>query len=90
MPSGPEIVIKTVLTVGKYLFNEIHHVWEYVSLRVHRARRSMSVLDHVLSRCRGKGVGVWSWVRIGVKVWIKTKVKIRVWTRVRIRARARR
>lgn len=85
MPSGPEIVIKTVLTLGKYLFNEIHHVWEYVSLRVHRAGRFMWLSDQCAEQVQGFGAGV----RIGVKVRIKTKVKIRVGTRVRVRIRTR-
>lgn len=54
-PSGLEIVIKTVLTLGKYLFNEIHHPWECVSLRVQRAGRSVWIYEQMLDRCRGKG-----------------------------------
>lgn len=80
-PSGPEIVIKTVLTLGKYLFSEIHHPWECVSLRVQRVGRSVWIYDQTLGRCRGKG-GVGFRARARVR---SGSVKVRV----RIRARAR-
>lgn len=89
LPSGPEIVIKTVLTLGKYLFNEIHHPWEYGSLRVHRVGGSMWVSEHVLSRCRGKGVelGARAGARIRVKVRVRIKTRVKIKTRVRVRVR---
>lgn len=81
-PSGPEIVIKAVLTLGKYLFHEIHHPWECVSLRVQRVGRSAWIYDQMLGRCRGKGgVGFGTGARARAMVWVKV--------RVRIKARAR-
>lgn len=91
LPSGQEIVIKTVLTLGKYLFNEIHHPWDYVSLCVQRVGRAMWVSDLVLSRCEGKGVrfgaGARDRTRVKVRIRIKTRVKTRVGARARVRVR---
>lgn len=67
-PSGPEIVIKAVLTLGKYLFNEIHHPWECVSLRVQRVGRSVWMEDQTLGRCRERG-------RVGFRAGARTRVR---------------